>query len=58
MTTVFVCLSLLLELTCAYVYMRDAIDAQRSKPSRVLSLFWSLAFSSIGVLLLYYVLFE
>lgn|GEM_PF-4234904 len=58
MNTVFVCLSLLLELTCAYVYMRDAIDPQRTKPARALSLLWSLTFSSIGLLLLYYLLFE
>jgi hypothetical protein len=38
--------------------MRDAIDPQLSKLSRALALLWSLAFGSIGILLLYYMVFE
>ncbi len=56
MTTVFVCLSLLLELTCAYVYIRDALTTQQGQSQRIVLLLFGTVFSSIAMLLAYYLL--
>lgn len=53
MTTVFVCLSLLLELTCAYVYIRDALTTRQGQSQRIVLFLFGMVFSGIAVVLAY-----
>ncbi len=53
MTTVFVCLSLLLEMTCAYVYIRDALTTRQGQAQRIVLLLFGMVFGSMAVVLAY-----